>query len=60
MKRNSKYVVRYRPRKRAAKKRNRQFGGKFDPFKGSGLSYLINKFKSFAKFGRRVLRQAFN
>ena len=59
MKRNSKYVVRYRPRKRAAKKRNRQFGGKFDPFKGSRLGYLTNKFKSFAKFGRRVLRQAF-
>ena len=42
------------------KKRNRQFGGKFDPFKGSRLGYLTNKFKSFAKFGRRVLRQAFN
>ena len=32
----------------------------FDPFKGSRLGYLTNKFKSFAKFGRRVLRQAFN
>ena len=57
MKRNSKYVVRYRPRTVI---RNRQFGGKFDPFKGSRLGYLTNKFKSFAKFGRRVLRQAFN
>ena len=59
MKRNSKYVVHYRPRKRTAKKRNRQFGEKFDPFKGSRLGYLTKKLKKIASFGRTVLRQAF-
>ena len=41
------------------KKRKRQFGGKFDPFKGSKLGYLTKKLKNFASFGRTVLRQAF-
>ena len=59
MKRYSKYVVRYRPRERTAKKRNRQFGGKLNPFKGSRLGYLTKKLKNFASFGRTVLRQAF-
>ena len=59
MKRNSKYVVRDRPHKRTAKKRKRQFGGKFDLFKGSKLGYLTKKLKNFASFGRTVLRQAF-
>ena len=58
MKCNLRYVVRYKPRKRSVKKRKQQFGGQFDPFKGSPLVYLTNKFKSFAKFGRRVLREA--
>ena len=52
-------VVHYRPRKRTTKKRNPQFGGKFDTFKGSWLGYLTKKLKNFASFGRTVLRQAF-
>ena len=59
MKRYSKYVVRYRPRKWTAKKRNWQFGGKLNPSKGSRLGYLTKKLKNFASFGRTVLRQAF-
>ena len=58
----SKYIVRYKPRKKRSVKK-RQIGGFFSfdpskPFKGSRLGYLTNKFKKFAKFGRSVLRQA--